>query len=155
MQAQICRQRTTTILVRVTEHAGIRRTAFPVSMRIPFPKGALQNVAQSRLLLERKEVLAQYSAEASWPDGSVQWLDLDCNVSIGPLETREYAIEYGPGTIVPQQEFAAGQVVPTAGTLTVSENSDSIQVSNVRFSKSGNPLILSVKYRAEDIRKGN
>jgi hypothetical protein len=38
--------------------------------------------------------------------------------------------------------------------LTVTDNADSIQVGNVKFSKSGSPLILSASYRGELIGQG-
>ena len=131
MQAQ------TVISLRVTEQAGIRRTAFPVSARIPFPGRSPLDPSHVRLTMGGKEVPAQYSAES-------QWLDVDFNASIGPLESQTYQVEYGPGV---------APAAPPRG-LSVAEEADAIQVGNVRFSKSGSPLILSVKYRAEDIGQG-
>lgn len=127
----------TVISLRVSEQAGIRRTAFPVSARIPFPMGNTPDPVHVRLTLDGKDVPAQYSA------GS-QWLDVDYNASIGPLESQIYKVEYGPGVVA---------AAPPRG-LSVAEEADVIQVGNVRFSKSGSPLITSVKYRAEDIGKG-
>jgi hypothetical protein len=90
-----------------------------------------------RLTQGGKEVPAQYSAES-------RWLDVDYNASIGPLESQTFQLEYGQGVI---------PGAPPRG-LSVTEEADSIEVGNVRFSKSGSPLILSVKYRAEDIGQG-
>src|SRR5258708_1177806 len=79
------------------------------------------------------------TAEWRWEEGSVQWLDVDFNVSAGPSESRTYQLEYGP------------DVSPSAlpRGLTVTDNADSIQVGNVTFSKGGSPLILSASYRGE------
>ncbi|HEX6896518.1 MAG TPA: hypothetical protein VF146_14665 [Bryobacteraceae bacterium] len=130
--------------LHVKEAGGIRRTAFPVNARIPFGRGVLADSDHVRLVFSGSEVPAQYTAETRWPDGSVQWLDADFNVSIGPKETRTYTLEYGPDVRV--QAATRG--------LSVTEDADSFVVGNVRFSKSGAPLIASVKYRAEDIGTG-
>ena len=52
-------------------------------------------------------------------------------------------------------EQYAGQDLPLqkASLLQGAEEGDAIQVGNVRFSKSGAPLVLSVKYRNEDLTK--
>jgi hypothetical protein len=128
----------------LTETAGIRRTSYPVNARIPFPKGSLAAPSNARLLLKDAEVPAQYSSESNWPDGSVQWLAVDSNASVGPSETLTYRIEYG-NSVRPEA---------TPKGLSVSETEDAIQVGSVRFSKKGAPLLLSVKYRGEDISAG-
>ena len=137
-------QTTGSVPLHVKEAGGIRRTAYPVNARIPFGRGVLADADHVRLVFTGSEVPAQYTAETRWPDGSVQWLDADFNVSIGPKEARSYTLEYGPD--VRAQAAARG--------LTVTEDADSIRVGNVRFSKSGAPLIASVKYRSEAIGTG-
>jgi hypothetical protein len=72
-------------------------------------------------------------------------VDVDFNVSIGPGESRTYQLEYG------------GDVAATPITrgLAVTETADAIQVGNVRFAKSGSPLVLSASYvKSEFIGKG-
>jgi len=137
-------QTATSVPVYVKETAGIRRTAYPVNARIPFPKGALPDPARVRLAFNSAEVPVQFTPEARWPDGSVQWLDADFNVTIGPNENRTYTLEYGSGI--------SSQAQPRG--LSVTEDAESIRVGNVRFSKTGFPLITSVKYRGEDIGNG-
>jgi len=94
-------------------------------------------------VLNGTEVSAQYTDEGKWPDGSVQWLAVNFNATIGPNESQTYQLEYGP-------DIKPG---PLPRGLSVTEESDAIQVGNVRFSKSGAPLVLSVKYRNEDLTK--
>lgn len=132
------------IPLHVSEVGGIRRTQFPVTARIPFPRGVLKDPANVRLLNNQTEVAGQAMAEARWPDGSVQWLSLDLNVTIGPNESQTYSLQYGEG--VRAEAAARG--------LTVTEDADAIQVGNMRFNKSGSPLIASVKYRDEAIGSG-
>src|ERR1700694_5186426 len=67
--------------IQVTEATGIRRTEYPVNARVQLPKGALADAAHARLRQSDADAPAQYSAESRWDDGSVQWLDVDFNVS--------------------------------------------------------------------------
>src|SRR5579859_5528543 len=69
--------------VYVKESAGIRRTAYPVNARVPFPPGALADSANTRLMKGDMETPAQIRTESRWRDGSVQWLAVDFNASIG------------------------------------------------------------------------
>lgn len=118
--------------IRVTETAGIRRTAFPVNTRVHVGAGP------ARLSLGGRDVPAQFTKEA---DG---WLDVDWNATIGPGETQTYALEYGPSV-----EAAA----PPRG-LAIADDNEGVQIGSIRFSRTGHPLLLSVKYRAEDIAQG-
>lgn len=132
------------VYVYVKESAGIRRTAYPVNTRVPFPQGALADPANARLMNGEMETPAQMAAESRWPDGSIQWLAVDFNASIGPTESQTYRLEYG------------GAVKAAAGVrgLTVTENANDIEVGRVRFNKGGAPLLASVKFRGEDIGPG-
>ena len=132
------------ISLHVEETAGIRRTRYPVNARVPFPQGALARADQVRLVLDGDAVPAQFAAGSRWPDGSVQWLTVDFNASIGPEETRSYRLEYGPDVAAE----AAGR------GLALSEDADAIQVGRVRFSKTAVPLFRSVSYRGEVIAPG-
>ncbi len=132
------------VVLHVSESAGIRRTTYPVNARVPFARGTMDDASHVRLVLKGAEVPAQIQAETRWPDGSVQWLDVDFNASIGPIETADYAVEYGP---------TVSALAPPRG-LTVTDGPGTIQVGNVTFGKNASPLIRSVKYRDEDIGKG-
>ena len=131
------------VALSLKETTGIRRYGYPVGVRVPFPQGSLASSADTRLVLNGTEVSAQYTDEGKWPDGSVQWLAVNFNATIGPNESQTYQLEYG---------FDVKPGPPPRG-LTVTEDGDAIQVGNVRFSKSGAPLVLSVKYRNEDLAK--
>ena len=137
-------QASKTLDIRVKEAAGIRRTTYPAGARIRFASGALADAAHVRLLSKAGEVPAQVTAESTWPDGSVQWLWVDFNVSLGPLEEAAYQLEYG------------GAVTAGAAPrgLTVTQDADGIQIGNVRLGLAGAPLLRSVKYRQENIGQG-
>src|SRR5262249_31896431 len=131
------------IPLHVSEVGGIRRTQFPVTARVPFLRGVLRDPAV-KLLNNQTEVPEQATVETRWPDGSVQWLSVDLNVTIGPNESQTYSLQYGEG--VKSEAAVRG--------LMVAEEADAIQVGTIRFNKSGAPLINSVKYRDEVIGTG-
>ena len=133
------------IPLHVSEVGGIRRTQFPVTARVPFPRGVLRDPANVKLFNNQTEVPEQATVETRWPDGSVQWLSLDLNVTIGPNESQTYSLQYGEGV----------KSEATVRGLSVAEEADAIQVGAMRFNKSGSPLVASVKYRDEVIGMGS
>jgi len=132
------------VTVRVTETAGIRRTNYPATTRVRFPRAALADAAHVRLLSSGKEVPAQVGVESSYPDGSVEWLTLDFNVALAPRESAAYVLEYGAD--IKRSVEARG--------LSVTQDADGVQIGSVRLGLTGEPLIRSVKYRREDIGPG-
>jgi hypothetical protein len=69
--------------------------AVPVAGGIPFPKGALKSVDNLHLLgADGKEVPAQVTQLATWPDGSVKWALIDAVLT--PSEGKALTVEYGP-----------------------------------------------------------
>ena len=92
------------VTVLVTETAGIRRFFYPVHARVPFAAGQLSPTENARLRRADDDddaaVASQISAESLWPDGSVQWLSVHFNTSIGPGESQTYQVEYGSGSAV-------------------------------------------------------
>src|SRR5271169_3611445 len=113
----------TSVNLYVKETAGIRRMGFPVNARVPFPKGALANAADARLMSGDAEVSAQFSPESQWPDNSIQWLDVDFNASLAPSELHTYRVEYGSG-VKPSS---------TPRGLTITQDVGTIQVGQVKF----------------------
>ena len=132
------------IPITVSETAGIRRTAYPVSAQVEIPEHSLSDVGHVRLRRNGADVPAQFRAATTWPDGSVRALDVDFNASIGPRETLSYSLEAGAAVTAP--------AVPRG--LSVVDSGESIQVGNVTFGKTASPLLRSVKYRDEDIVEG-
>ena len=86
--------------LHVKETAGIWRFFYPVNARMPFPRGELTDAAGVKLRLDEMEIPAQYTVESRWPDGSVQWLAIDFNTSIGPAEMQTYRLEFGQAVTV-------------------------------------------------------
>jgi hypothetical protein len=145
--------------ITLRETLGIRRTEFPVSVRVPLPKGAVSDLTQLRLRgpggrgspgspgtpgSDDAEVAAQFTTDERWGDGSTQWLAVDFNVSMNAGETRVLRLEYGKSITAESRPRG----------LTVSEEGDAVQVGSVKFGKSGWPLLASVTYRGEIIGPG-
>ena len=131
--------------ITVEETGGIRRTRFPTRAALELSRGRLQASGALRLWAGDTEVPAQGTAVLWWDDGSIRALEVDFNVSIGPLETRVFELTYGPDVVA----------MASAGRgLTVTEDSEGYQSGNIRLSKQGWPLLLSVSYRGELITEG-
>ena len=139
-------QQPATRVFHLRETAGIRRTEYPATVTFQLPKGALADAAHVRVMNNSAEVPAQFTARTSWDDGSVQTLDVDLNATLDPEEDRRYELQFGP-SITPAASNARG--------LTVSEQGDAITVGNLKFSKSGSPLLASASYRGEGIGTGS
>ena len=138
------------VTVLVTETAGIRRFFYPVHARVPFAAGQLSPTENARLRRADDDddaaVASQISAESLWPDGSVQWLSVHFNTSIGPGESQTYQVEYGSGV------EASGE--RPRGLTLVEAGDGGLQVGSLRLSRSGEPLVASVTYRDEAIGEG-
>lgn len=123
--------------IEVSETAGIRRTEYPVNAQVELPRGVLRDVANARLRRDASDVPAQFTADATWDDGSTRTLGVDFNVSIGPLERRPYVVEFGPGV---------KSSAPSGRGLSVSEEADAIQAGSFRFSRTGAPPVVAANY---------
>jgi len=89
---------TASIVLELEEPTGVARHHWPVTRGLPFPEGALRDVAQLRLLDEnRSEVPLQTKSLALWADGSVRWALLHFQADLQPQATARYHLEYGPG----------------------------------------------------------
>src|SRR5260221_2049200 len=144
MPAGVGGQSRQTVGITLKDTAGIRRSAYPVNARVPLRAGALHEASHARLMINGAEAPVQLTVESAWPDGSVQWLDVDFNASLGAGEETTAQLEYGEDV----------KAAATARGLSVTEEADAIEVGTVRWGKSLSALLLSVKYRQEDIGPG-
>ena len=74
----------------VEEVGGIRRTRFPTRALIGLPRGRLAATDPIRMMAGDTEVPAQGTSVLRWDDSSIRTLEVDFNVSIGPLESRTF-----------------------------------------------------------------
>jgi hypothetical protein len=130
----------------VRETMGIRRTEYPVTAKVMLAKGALADPSHARVTLNDAEVPAQFTAATTWDDGSVQTLEVDLNATLEPEEARRYTLQYGADVAA-----AARPARPIA----VQDAGDAVQIGNVKFAKSGSPLIASATFRGEGIAPGS
>lgn len=132
------------VTIAVRETAGIRRNRYPVNARVPLQRGALKDSGQARLLFADTEVESQIATESTYDDGSIRWLAVDFNATIGPVEAQSYRLEYGAGV--------KGAV--TGRGVAIVTTADTIDMGRVRLNASGSPLLRSLNYRKETLAQG-
>lgn len=125
---------------RVRETAGIRRFGYPVTLKLSVPPGQLKDSRHARLVnADHKSIPAQFSTIQKHSDESISRLEVDFNLSPGPLETVDLTLEYGDNvtSVEPKQ------------VLTFAETDETFQVSAYTIRKDAKPLISSVRYGRE------
>ncbi len=125
---------TTQVQLTVVERAGARRINEPVTTGVPLPKGALADVKNVRLLLDGKEVPAQFRVAGRWlPDTSIKWLLVDLQASLNANEKKVYTLEYGPGVAAAARPAAAVVIAETDDAYTVSTGAATFRISKKTF----------------------
>lgn len=75
---------------------GLRRVGEPVTVGVPFPRGAVSDPTRLTLVDAReKPAPLQTSVLARWPDGSVKWGLLDFQVDVEPDHPGRYRVLIG------------------------------------------------------------
>jgi len=92
---------------------------WPVRTGVPFPKGALNDPANVRLLAGRNEIPCQVDVRARWsPRGSIRWLGLTFVAEPKNGRTPDYQLVYGNAPAA--KPVAAVVVENTTDAVTVS-----------------------------------
>ena len=104
--------------IEVREPVGIRRFAYPVSVRVDLAK-PVGRETRFRLLLDGRPVLAQFRPGSAEPRVSWWWLDFPVNLL--PYQTLLYTVEYG-------RDVAEGP--RSKRGLQLSQDGDSFRVVN-------------------------
>ena len=82
--------------VTVREPDGMARHHWPLTVSVPFGRGALRHGAAIKVIDERGAAAAvQTRPLAIWPDGSVRWLLIDAQVDLEPHGERRLRVEPG------------------------------------------------------------
>lgn len=105
------------VSLRIANPDGVTFAAIPTTVGVPFPRGALSDVGQLRLIdAAGKELPMQARVTARWSRfGSIKWvlLDFEAALSGGPAA---FVLEYGEGVArrktEPMQVEAAGTLFP-------------------------------------------
>jgi hypothetical protein len=71
-------------MLEVTEPAGVARSRWPVTVGVPFPRGAVRDIARLRLRTNTAATPVQARVLSRWPDGSVRWALLDWQADVRP-----------------------------------------------------------------------
>ncbi len=86
----------TPIGITVREPDGVERRRWPLTVSVPFARGAL--VASAPLAVRDEAGTAlpiQTRPLATWPDGSVRWMLIDTQVDLRPNQERRLRVEAG------------------------------------------------------------
>ena len=103
----------------IKEPGEIDRTDWPVRQGVPFPRGALADVKNIRVLdPEGRETPSQARAVSYWEDDSIRWALLDFNADVKANQPVTYVMEYG----------AAVKNKTVANPIRLSETDDNISV---------------------------
>ena len=115
------------------EPTGVRRERWPICWGVPFPQGALGSAENVRLLdPDGGEIPCAIRETGRWPDGSVKWILLQFQVSVGPQERATYTVEFGTGVV--RAEFDSPLTVSDAeGEILVETGPLRFAVSKRRF----------------------
>lgn len=103
------------------------KAGFPVNFGVPFPKGALWNETQARVVkADGTPVPAQFTVRSRWghtPATSIRWLGVDFQPETAPAwwperQDTRYFLEFGPDV----------KPVPAVATVTATATADGIEV---------------------------
>jgi len=105
--------------VNLLEEAGVARRDTPVTFGLPLPRSGLYDLASLRVLAPGgRELPAQFTATAFWPDDSLKWVLVDFQADLDAGQEADYVVEFE----------AAANHRPKLSSLKVDESSDAIHV---------------------------
>lgn len=78
--------------ITVSEPSGLSRNREPVSFGVPLPCGTLFDAAGLALQSSNGSLPLAATPSTLWPDGSVKWLLIDCQLSLDPEQELELAL---------------------------------------------------------------
>lgn len=105
----------------IEERANITRIQEPVTLGVPFAKGALMSSMPIRIVNpNRTPVDAQFKTMAVWDDGSIKWLKCDFQADVNAKNTAQYSLElnaiHSPSTELIATETST-EITVTTGPL--------------------------------------
>jgi hypothetical protein len=133
----------------IEETAGIGRRNEPVTVGIPFPRGALTSADQLVLRDPAAGPLPlQTQTLATWPDGSLKWVLLDFQACAGSGETRELELSIGESCAAPASSIV--RIEERDGEVRVDNGSAEFHVDSVRFRPFSRVLVNGEDILASD-----
>ena len=104
----------------IHEPSGVPRTAWPLSVGLPFATGVLRDPAQIAIADASGGALPSCATTlATWPDGSIKWALLDMQADIAPMARAQFCISAKPQS----------ETTPLQTPLTSNSDEASIEIS--------------------------
>ena len=157
--------------IHIEEPSNHPRRQWPVTVSVPFARGAVSNPRQVIVRDPRRgrrgQIAAQRRALSRWADGSIRWLLLDFPIDLSPRESVDLAVEISdePVAVDAQDglriEWAGDALLIDTGAMQcrLSANAggllDELVAHGVRYSsRTGTVLIRMPDGRNLDMRNG-
>lgn len=87
------------IPLSITNRENAAKIAEPITSGVPLASGVLSQVSQVRLLQGQTELPAQFEALARWPNGSIRWLLLHCQVDLPASGSTPVVLQTGAAAV--------------------------------------------------------
>ncbi|MGQ9732531.1 MAG: exo-rhamnogalacturonan lyase family protein [Candidatus Zipacnadales bacterium] len=124
----------TLVPVSLLEESGVARSATPISFGFPCPEGGIFDPARLRVLdVKKREIPAQFTVTAFWPDGSLKWVLVDFLTALQPGAEQIYTVELGRDV---QRSLPASPltIAETDDQLTIMTGPLQVVIDKERFS---------------------
>lgn len=83
------------VSVKVINPESVARSAEPVSGGVPFARGTVTDPRRLRLVSGQREIPAQFTTTAKWPDGSIRWVLVDTEVDLPASGSVDLTLDAG------------------------------------------------------------
>lgn len=114
------------VKLQAVETAGVARSPAVITTGVPFASGAVRDVARLSVMIGGKQVPAQFTRLAPWPDGSVRWALMDVQADVaanGKVDLTVSDSGTNPAPTGPVKvETGADAVTVSTGPLTLTLN---------------------------------
>ena len=118
------------VTLTVTNDVNTARKAGIVTSGIPFAKGAVRSAGKLSVSANGRAIPAQFITLAPWPDGSVRWALMDCQVDVPAGGKTELVVRDDGRNVAPATPV---KVANTASAVTVSTGPLTFTVDKKQF----------------------
>ena len=130
--------------IDIEEPSGLQRTNEPVRIGVPFPQGLLIEPTDLTVIDSSGEPVAhQTRVLGRWSDGSVKWILIDLQVSLGAHARETWFLQ-----------DLKSPVAPSMGILSVLDTEEEVAIDSghaqFAIEKAGNALVSRVRVNGKD-----
>src|SRR5689334_13059769 len=86
-----------TLVASTGTASSFTRSAEPVTVGLPFPRGLARDISEVALYRSDAPVRVQGRVLDRWPDGSLRWALLDFQADAGTSDLFQYEVRIGSG----------------------------------------------------------